>query len=372
MYTKQPKKLLILNILDILQKYSDADHRLSQKDIGDILEKEYNMKADRKAIRRNIMDLMDYGFDIEYDEIIRMIPVKDKTSGKEEINSHTGEPETEESYIWTNFYLEGQFTEGELRLLIDGLLFSPHVPYEQCRDMVEKLEGLSSTYFRSRIRNISRPPVDKTDNRQLFLNIEIIDEAISRGRKIQFNYLEYNTDKKLHIKQRPDGTARQYVMNPYHMAIRDGKYYLICNHDRYDDIANYRIDRIQNIRILDEPVKPFENLKFVTGRSLDIVSYMREHPYMFSSGNIHVKLRAEKSMISDIIDRFGENAEFSACDENHVIVSTYANELAMEQFAKSFAPYIIVLEPALLVEKVRKNFEAALAEMKGSLKPLSC
>ena len=40
MYTKQPKKLLILNILDILQKYSDADHRLSQKDIGDILEKE--------------------------------------------------------------------------------------------------------------------------------------------------------------------------------------------------------------------------------------------------------------------------------------------------------------------------------------------
>ena len=241
--------------------------------------------------------------------------------------------------------------------------------------MVEKLEGLSSTYFRSHIRNISRPPVDKTDNRQLFLNIEIIDEAISRGRKIKFNYLEYNTDKKLHIKQRPDGTARQYVMNPYHMAIRDGKYYLICNHDRYDDIANYRIDRIQNISILDEPVKPFEKLKFVTGRSLDIISYMREHPYMFSSGNIHVKLRAEKSMISDIIDRFGENAEFSACDENHVIVSTYANELALEQFAKSFAPYIIVLEPASLVKKYGKTLRPPWRrwkeEMKGSLKPFS-
>ena len=76
-------------IRDRLQKYSDADHRLSQKDIGDILEKEYNMKADRKAIRRNIMDLMDYGFDIEYDEIIRMIPVKDKTNGKEKISLHT-------------------------------------------------------------------------------------------------------------------------------------------------------------------------------------------------------------------------------------------------------------------------------------------
>ena len=41
MYTKQPKKLLIMNILDILRRYSDADHRLSQKDIIDILQTEY-------------------------------------------------------------------------------------------------------------------------------------------------------------------------------------------------------------------------------------------------------------------------------------------------------------------------------------------
>ena len=37
MYVKQPKKLLILNILDILRKYTDEDHRLSQKEIADIL-----------------------------------------------------------------------------------------------------------------------------------------------------------------------------------------------------------------------------------------------------------------------------------------------------------------------------------------------
>lgn len=32
MYAKQPKKLLILNILDILRKYTDEDHRLSQNE----------------------------------------------------------------------------------------------------------------------------------------------------------------------------------------------------------------------------------------------------------------------------------------------------------------------------------------------------
>ena len=37
MYTKQPKKMLTMNILDILKRYTDEDHRLSQKEIMDIL-----------------------------------------------------------------------------------------------------------------------------------------------------------------------------------------------------------------------------------------------------------------------------------------------------------------------------------------------
>ena len=33
MYTAQPKNMLVMNILEILRKHSDADHRLNQKDI---------------------------------------------------------------------------------------------------------------------------------------------------------------------------------------------------------------------------------------------------------------------------------------------------------------------------------------------------
>ena len=82
MYTKQPKKLLILNILNILRKYTDEDHRLSQKEIADILKNEYDMKADRKAIRRNLLNLMECGYDIEYSETIRNVPVRDKQTAK--------------------------------------------------------------------------------------------------------------------------------------------------------------------------------------------------------------------------------------------------------------------------------------------------
>ena len=43
MYTKQPKKLTIMNILDILKRYTDENHRLSQKEIQEILEREYEI-----------------------------------------------------------------------------------------------------------------------------------------------------------------------------------------------------------------------------------------------------------------------------------------------------------------------------------------
>lgn len=54
MYQKQPKKLTIMNILDILKRYTDENHRLSQKEIQEILEREYDMKLDRKAVKRNL------------------------------------------------------------------------------------------------------------------------------------------------------------------------------------------------------------------------------------------------------------------------------------------------------------------------------
>lgn len=44
--------MIIINILDILKRYTDENHRLSQREIMDILEREYDMKVDRKAVKR--------------------------------------------------------------------------------------------------------------------------------------------------------------------------------------------------------------------------------------------------------------------------------------------------------------------------------
>lgn len=86
------KKQIIINILDILKRYTDENHRLSQKEIADILKNEYNMKIDRKSVKRNLSNLLEFGYPIEYSESIRMVP-----------NPKTGE--LEESYMLSDFYL---------------------------------------------------------------------------------------------------------------------------------------------------------------------------------------------------------------------------------------------------------------------------
>ena len=150
-------------------------------------------------------------------------------------------------------------------------------------------------------------------------------------------------------------------MSPYQMAAKEGKYYLICNFDKYNDISNYRLDRIADIRILDEPAKPFEKLEWAKGQPLDLASYMKEHPYMYAAENLRVKFWVCKEMVSDVIDLFGSEVYFSKEDENGIIVTTVTNGRAIEQFARNFGPDVIILEPKGLREKVRGCFEKGAA-----------
>ncbi len=344
---KQSKKLIMFNILDILKRYTDEKHKLNQKKIEDILRSEYEMEIDRKTIKTSLMNLIDFGYDIEYTETIR--PVKNKKTG-----------EIEDSYILSGFYLQREIEDSELRLLIDSLLFSKHLPYSQCKELIEKLEKLSNKYFKARIKHIATMPQDRTNNQQLFWTIDVIDEAISHNKKVQFKYVEYDITLKQHPKKDSNGKAKIYVVSPYQMAAKEGKYYLICNFDKYDDISNYRIDRIADIEILDEKAKPFESLKWSDGRKLDLAKYMNEHVYMYSSDSARVKLRIVNEMISDIVDMFGKDIRFSDKDETHVTVAVKANETSILQFAKNYAPDVVILEPKELRDKAISNLKKGL------------
>lgn len=76
---------------------------------------------------------------------------------------------------------------------------------------------------------------------------------------------------------------------------------------------------------------------------------------MFSGESVRVKFRAVKPMISDVMDVFGTEVRFFDETAETVTVSAMVNEMAMLQFARSFAPDVVVLEPKSLAEKVMET-----------------
>lgn len=233
MQTASPKIMLIINILEILKHHTDAEHRLSQKQILQILKNEYNMKVDRKAVKRNLINLIDAGYDIEYNESSRI--------------SKSGEEES----IYTDWYLNREFEDSELRLLIDSLLFSKHIPYSQCKELIQKLKGLSGKYFDAKVKHIRNLPENMPANKELFYTIDILDDALSKKHQVSFNYNFFGTDKKVHPRLNNNGDPRLYILNPYQMVATNGRYYLIGNYDKYDNLSTYRLDRISNIQLLE-------------------------------------------------------------------------------------------------------------------------
>lgn len=55
------KKMLILDIPEVLKRHTDAEHPMTQKEIIAALDLECGLSVDRKAVKRNLEDLTDAG-----------------------------------------------------------------------------------------------------------------------------------------------------------------------------------------------------------------------------------------------------------------------------------------------------------------------
>ena len=163
------------------------------------------MSVERKAIKRNLEELIDAGYDIRY-EVRRR---------------GTGEKAND---ILTDFYIERDFTNVELKYLIDSVVFSHHIPSAQKEDLIKKLEKLSNKYFSAATGALSMENKDTEINWEWFLNLELLDEAIDRKHSVKFDYYDYGEDKKLHLKN-------NHEVNPYKIVAKNDHYYLICQEE---------------------------------------------------------------------------------------------------------------------------------------------
>lgn len=353
------KEILLLDILKVLQKHTDMNHRLKQIEIIEILERDYgyeNLYSRRKTVKNNMDKLLlyskrNYANEILYDKNERFITDR-KTGKKKKANEYF------------NFGYVHDFTPGELRLIIDSILFSKQIPSSQREELVEKLGDLSSVHFNSRVNHIQTMPTAGPINHELFFNIELLDEAIEQSKKVSFKYTHYTVDEKNNLVLKPRtndaGLDREYIINPYQMVATNGRYYLICNNDKYDNVSHYRLDRMTGIQVLDEHRKPMRKVKGLE-HGLNLPKHMAEHIYMYRGESVSVKLRFHKQVIGEFVDWFGtDHIDFSNQTEDEVTVRVRVNREAMRKWALQYALHVRVLSPDDLVDDIKEDIEQAM------------
>lgn len=317
------KKLAVLRILQILEQYSDYDHPMTQEDISNILERDYGISIDRKTISRNISLLKEA---LEHDNLPPIVSERNRGA-----------------------YLESRdFTDAELQMLIDSVLSSTHITAKYTADLIEKLCGLSNIYFKSHVKNIySVNDWNKTDNRNVFYNIELIDEAIESNKKIAFDYNKYGADKKLH-------KSSSQILSPYQLIIHNQHYFLMSYNEKWEQVAYYRLDRMTNMTVTDTASIPLRSIKGYEN-GIDYKKFSSALPYMYSDKIEDVEFIADNSITDQVVDWFGATCRITKRDDKTVTVSLKASPNAMEHWAMQYVDYVEVTKPEKLREKIKQS-----------------
>lgn len=303
----------------ILEKYSDEEHILTMKEIISYFMDDYSLKIDRRTVYSAIETLMELDYDISsYDENKK------------------------------GYYLRTRaFEQSEIRLMMDAVYSFHSIPPTQTADLIKKLQAMLSINCRSAYKHLTTVySARKTENRTVFYNIGLLDEAISKRRKVRFTYMQYQLDKRLHPRRK-----EKYIVSPYGMVCENQNYYVVCVKEGKKTHSYYRIDLMKDIDIMDLPldIKPSE---------IDLDS-TKKIVYAFAGKQEEIVLRCKNSVIGGLIDRFGTEPRISKLDDEHFEARLRAVPQGVMYWTMQYLSDVEIISPSSMrqaaIEFLRSN-----------------
>ena len=283
------QKLKLYYLSRIMTELTDDEHFITMPEIQRELEG-YGVTADRKSLYDDLEALRVLGIDV--------IGEKD---GRNYVY-HVGKK---------------QFEIAELKLLVDAIQSSKFITEKKSNELIKKLTGLASNYEASQLkRQVVVQGRIKTMNESIYYIVDDIHNAITNNKKIRFEYLKWNLDKKM--ERRKD---KLYEISPWALTWDDENYYLIGFDAEEYKIKHYRVDKMRSIELSDEKREGKEHF-----RQFDMAAYARMNFGMFGGEEVSVKLQFENDMVGVLLDRFGKDISIYPSDkegwsETHVDVA---------------------------------------------------
>ncbi len=264
-------KLRTLYIMDALLEKSDENNRLATKDLLEMLENN-GITADRKSIYDDIETLTTWGMDIIY--------TKEKPAG---------------------YYLASRkFELPELKLLVDAVQSSKFITVKKSRELIKKLESLASSGEAKTLqRQVYIADRIKTGNESIYYNVDKLHDAIQANKKISFTYYKWSTDKELVARN----NGKPFEVSPWALTWDDENYYMLGFDTSSGIVKHYRVDKMQNITLLDEARDGEE----VFG-DFDLAKFAKNTFGMYGGTLEAVTMEFDDQLIGVVMDRFGTDA----------------------------------------------------------------
>lgn len=318
------QKLKIFYILDYLQKNSHQDHPVRVSELISMLERQHGIACDRKTVYSDIAALRDYGVDI--------VSVPARNGGY--------------------FVASRNFELPELKLLIDAVQSSRFLTEKKSQELIEKLCNQCSVYDAKLMRrDVLVSGRVKNMNETIYYNVDAIQEAIAQNRQIKFRYFDWDIHRNRRYRD------RDYQASPYSLCQDNENCYLLAHSQRHG-ATSYRVDRMSDILLLDQPRDPCPEL---TGNAL--IEHANRLFQMYSGETAAVKLRFHRSLINVVIDRFGRDTMLIPDgDEHFVFTVDVAISPIFLSWVVGFGGKAKILHPKNVIDACKALCREAMAQ----------
>lgn len=274
------RKIKLLQLLELLRQETDEQHPLSTNQICAKLG-EMGIPCDRRTLSQDVDVLNELGY---------------------EVMSHMVKHEKV-------YYVEDRsFSIPELKILIDAVQAAAFITDKKSEELIGKIASLGGSHRAEVLtRNLVCFNQRKHSNENIYYNVGFLEEAITARKKIIFRYFDIGPDGEK--KYRRDG--HHYVVEPITLVLNEDNYYLLCYSSRHKSTSNYRIDRMDSVKVIEDDCTD----KAISLRE-EAHRYTEQTFKMFGGPTVNVTLEFSKELIGPVYDKFGEDTVIKPSGED--------------------------------------------------------
>lgn len=279
------QKIKLLKLYELLQQETDEEHPMTTMTIVHRLG-EAGISCDRRTLSKDMAILNEYGYEFMWRKV-------SKEKG---------------------YYVEDRsFSVPELKILIDAVQAASFVTEKKTAELIDKIAALGGSHRADILKdNMVCFNTRKHSNEAIYYNVNYLEDAIQQQKKVIYRYFDLNEyGEKVYRK---DG--HHYVAEPVALVFNEDNYYLVAYSAKHDGTANYRVDRMDAVEVLDEPISE----KALQLRD-SISSYTEQAFKMYGGQPMDITIQFNNKLIGVVYNKFGEGTRMVRLTEDSCVAT---------------------------------------------------